>query len=95
MRRRVAVLIGLALALTACNRGGSSSGGASSGSGGAPAAGFESPCKGNYVDQIAAAGQEVQFMLGLVRELGTSLNLQETLSAAARRLSGTDLDETW
>ncbi len=56
--------------------------------GGAPVAGFESPCKGNYVDRIAAAGQEVQFTLGLVRELGTSLNLQETLTAAARWLSG-------
>ena len=55
--------------------------------GAAPAAGFESPRKGNYMAQIAAAGQEAQFMLGLVRELGTSLNLQETLSTTARRLS--------
>jgi diguanylate cyclase (GGDEF)-like protein len=53
----------------------------------APAAGFESPRKDNYVAQIAAAGQEAQFMLELVRELGTSLNLQETLSLAATRLS--------
>jgi diguanylate cyclase (GGDEF)-like protein len=56
--------------------------------GAAPAAGFEAPRKGNYMAQIAAAGQEAQFMLGLVRELGTSLNLQETLSTTARRLSG-------
>jgi diguanylate cyclase (GGDEF)-like protein/putative nucleotidyltransferase with HDIG domain len=55
--------------------------------GAAPAAGFEEPRKGNYMAQIAAAGQEAQFMLGLVRELGTSLNLQETLSTTARRLS--------
>jgi diguanylate cyclase (GGDEF)-like protein/putative nucleotidyltransferase with HDIG domain len=55
--------------------------------GAAPGAGFEAPRKENYVEQIAAAGQEVQFMLGLVRELGTSLNLQETLSTTARRLS--------
>ena len=55
--------------------------------GAAPAAGFESPRTGNYLAQIAAAGQEAQFMLGLVRQLGTSLNLQETLSAVARSLS--------
>jgi diguanylate cyclase (GGDEF)-like protein/putative nucleotidyltransferase with HDIG domain len=39
------------------------------------------------VAKIAAAGQEAQFMLGLVRDLGNSLELQETLSVVAGRLS--------
>ncbi len=54
--------------------------------GAAPAAGFESQRKGNYMAQIAAAGQEAQFMLELIRELGNSLNLKETLSLVAERL---------
>jgi diguanylate cyclase (GGDEF)-like protein/putative nucleotidyltransferase with HDIG domain len=54
--------------------------------GAAPAAGFESHGPGNYVAQIAAAGQESRFVLGLVRELGNSLHLEETLSVVARSL---------
>jgi diguanylate cyclase (GGDEF)-like protein/putative nucleotidyltransferase with HDIG domain len=54
--------------------------------GAAPAAGFEESRSENYLAKIAAAGQESQFMLELVRELGTSLNLQETLSLVAQRL---------
>jgi len=42
----------------------------------------------DYVAQIAAAGQEAQFMLQLVKDLGTSLNLVETLSVLAQRLKG-------
>jgi diguanylate cyclase (GGDEF)-like protein len=56
--------------------------------GAAPAAGFEAHnSNGAFVAKIAAAGQEAQFMLGLVRDLGNSLELQETLSTVSRRLS--------
>ncbi len=54
--------------------------------GGAPATGVERVSKDDYVAQIAAAGQEAQFMLQLVKDLGNSLNLVETLSVLAQRL---------
>jgi len=46
----------------------------------------EAAAHGNYVAQIAAAGQESRFVLGLVRELGNSLHLEETLAVVARSL---------
>jgi diguanylate cyclase (GGDEF)-like protein/putative nucleotidyltransferase with HDIG domain len=54
--------------------------------GGEPATGLERARKDDYVAQIAAAGQEAQFMLGLVKDLGNSLNLVETLSVLSQRL---------
>ena len=51
-----------------------------------PAPGNEHSRKDDYVAQIAAAGQEAQSMLQLVKDLGTSLNLVETLSVLAERL---------
>ena len=51
-----------------------------------PAPGNEPLRKDDYVAQIAAAGQEAQSMLQLVKDLGTSLNLVETLSVLAQRL---------
>lgn len=54
--------------------------------GGGPATGVENLKKDDYVAQIAAAGQEAQCMLQLVKDLGNSLNLVETLSVLAERL---------
>ncbi|HME06477.1 MAG TPA: HD domain-containing phosphohydrolase [Bryobacteraceae bacterium] len=54
--------------------------------GGGPATGVERASTDDYVAQIAAAGQEAQFMLQLVKDLGNSLNLVETLSVLAQRL---------
>ena len=54
--------------------------------GGGPATGVESVKKDDYVAQIAAAGQEAQFMLQLVKELGSSFNLVETLAVLTQRL---------
>ena len=53
---------------------------------GGPATGLDRVSKDDYVAQIAAAGQEAQFMLQLVKDLGSSFNLVETLSVLTQRL---------